>query len=299
MRGNSLFTWTDVGLAVFHPTSHFAAGRPLPQMNLHAPSQSCTRNETKIGLNLDLARVRETLERRLVPIMRFRQRVKEPLFRVGLPHWEIDPHFDLDAHLSRITLPPPGDRTALQKLAGELMSTPLDFSRPLWHYHLVEHYGSGSALIARLRHCIADGLALVQVLLSMTDTVPDAPWPEPAQEVQRRTSLLTSILTPVIDAVGGTLDLTQVLLDQGLETLAHPSRVVDAALLGASGTIALSKLLLGDPETKIADFHAEFGSMKERVEPVASRQRKPGVRRRASAKAVTPARVRRKKRHLA
>lgn len=197
---------------------------------------------------LDFARVKATVECRLLPVRRFRQRVKEPLLRVGLPRWETDPHFDLDAHLSRIRLPAPGDQGALQKLAGELMSTPLDFSRPLWHFHFVEHYGSGSAIIARLHHCIADGLALVRVLLSMTDTDPDAPWPEPLKEDRAQTSFLASVLKPAAGAVGGTLDLSGRLFDEGLETIAHPSRVFDAALLGASGTLALSKLLLVDPD---------------------------------------------------
>jgi diacylglycerol O-acyltransferase len=154
----------------------------------------------------------------------------------------------LDEHFSRIDLPAPGDRAALQKLAGELMSTPLDFSRPLWHYHFVEHYGSGSAIIARLHHCIADGLALVQVLLSMTDTEPDAAWVEPVKAAKKRSSLLASMLKPAVKAVSGTLNITGTLLDQGLETLAHPSRVFDGALLGASGALALSKLLLIDPD---------------------------------------------------
>lgn len=197
---------------------------------------------------LDFDRVRATIECRLACIPRYRQRVKEPWLRVGLPRWENDPHFDLDAHVSRMELPPPGDRTALQKLAGELMSTPLDFSRPLWHMHLVEHYGGGSAIISRQHHCIADGLALVQVLLSMADCEPDAPWPEPVHKTRRRSTLLASILKPAAKAVGSTWGLAGTLFDQGMETLAHPSRVYEGALIGTSATLALSKLLLLDPD---------------------------------------------------
>ena len=63
------------------------------------------------------------------------------------------------------------------------MSTPLDFSKPLWQIHVIDKYGEGSAIVARMHHSIADGLALVYVLLSLTDMTPDAPWPEP-QEVE-------------------------------------------------------------------------------------------------------------------
>ncbi len=47
--------------------------------------------------------------------------------------------------------------------------TPLDPAHPMWQFHLVEHFDGGSALVARIHHCYADGIALVQVILSMTD----------------------------------------------------------------------------------------------------------------------------------
>ena len=49
------------------------------------------------------------------------------------------------------------------------MGTPLDFSRPLWELHLIEGYEAGCALLLRVHHCIADGIALARVLLSLTD----------------------------------------------------------------------------------------------------------------------------------
>lgn len=219
---------------------------------------------------LDYDRVRATFECRLATIERYRQRVKEPRMRVGLPRWETDPHFDLDAHVSRISLPPPGDRAALQILAGELMSTPLDYSRPLWHMHVVDHYGTGSAIISRQHHCIADGLALVQVLLSLADADPDAPWPEPVQtSPRRRSGLFASMLKPAAELVGNTWGLAGTLVDQGLETLARPSRIFDGALLGTSATLALSKLLLLDPDPQTV-FKGKCGIEKRTVwsEPI-------------------------------
>ena len=43
------------------------------------------------------------------------------------------------------------------------MSTPLDFSKPMWQFHLVEDYQGGSAVILRIHHCYADGIALIHV----------------------------------------------------------------------------------------------------------------------------------------
>ena len=96
--------------------------------------------------------------------------------RLGLacPSWEDDPDFDLDLHLHRLALPPPGDEAALQELVGDLMAQPLDRSRPLWDMYLIDGYGEGTAIVARMHHCIADGIALSRVLLSLTDDVPDA-----------------------------------------------------------------------------------------------------------------------------
>ena len=69
---------------------------------------------------------------------------------------------------------------------------PLDYNRPLWHFHVVENFGEGGAIIGRLHHCIGDGIALVQVLLGMTDEEPN-PLPErrKARELLAKLALKT------------------------------------------------------------------------------------------------------------
>jgi diacylglycerol O-acyltransferase len=202
---------------------------------------------------LDFERLKATIENRLLIYDRFRQRPVEPPFGLGLPRWETDPNFDLDWHLQRIKMPPPGDMIALQDLVSEMMSTPLDFSRPLWQYHVVDGYANGSALICRLHHCIADGLALVKVLLSMTDDSPDAPWPQAPEYQPRKLGRLARMLVPAVKAAKmaeKTLRTSEMLLDEGYQTLVNPSRVLDIARLGNSGTRALGKLLLIPPDRK-------------------------------------------------
>src|SRR5512144_1449912 len=93
---------------------------------------------------LDLDRVREILRVRLVErFPRFRQRVVEPPLGIGVPSWEHDPDFDLDRHIHRVALPAPGDQRALEELAADFMTVPLDRSKPLWDAYVVEGYGSG------------------------------------------------------------------------------------------------------------------------------------------------------------
>jgi diacylglycerol O-acyltransferase / wax synthase len=202
---------------------------------------------------LDFARLKATLEHRLLIYDRFLQRPVEPTFGLGLPRWETDPDFDLNWHLKRIKMPPPGDLIALQDLVGEMMSTPLDFSKPLWQFHLVEDYANGSVLICRLHHCIADGLALVQVMLSLTDDGPDAPWPASPDISSRKLGRLTRMLIPAV-RVAKFLDKTrhssELLLDEMLGTLINPSRLTEIVGLGASSTRALGKLLLLPPDRK-------------------------------------------------
>ena len=124
---------------------------------------------------LDMARVRQVLAYRWLRYERFRQRVVRPPVPLLRPYWEDDPHFDLSLHLQHIALPRPGDRAALQDMVSDLMSTPLDFSRPPWKFYVIDNYGDGCAIMARTHHCLADGMALVAVLLAMTDFYPDAP----------------------------------------------------------------------------------------------------------------------------
>lgn len=118
----------------------------------------------------DQDRLAKVITERLVTrYPRFRRRIVASSVPLASPFWEDDPDFDLSHHLVRVQLDPPGDRAVLERLLADLMSTPLEPGRPPWQLHLVDGLGSGGAVVARLHHCIADGIALSQVLLSLTD----------------------------------------------------------------------------------------------------------------------------------
>ena len=124
---------------------------------------------------LEYERLKATMEHAVLRFRRFRQRLVQPDLPFKRPYWEDDSFFKLDSHLNQVQLPPPADQKDLQDLISALLSTELDTTRPLWEFYLVENYGKGSALIARMHHSLADGISLMQVLLSLTDTVPDRP----------------------------------------------------------------------------------------------------------------------------
>jgi hypothetical protein len=141
---------------------------------------------------LEFARVEALVRERLLRYPRFVQRVVEGRFGA---HWEPDPYFDLRDHLHRTALPAPGDRAALAELVSDLMSTPLDRKKPLWQLHVVEGFEGGAALVARIHHCVADGVALVGVMIALTDEgegapaivgTPPAPPASSAGELARR-----------------------------------------------------------------------------------------------------------------
>lgn len=109
------------------------------------------------------------IEERLLKYARFRQKVVEDPMGAN---WVQDDQFDLHRHVLRETLPVRRGRDpklALQARVGELAALPLDTAHPLWEFRLIEDYDGGSALIARIHHCIADGIALISVMLSITD----------------------------------------------------------------------------------------------------------------------------------
>ncbi len=111
----------------------------------------------------------QRIEERLLKYNRFRQRVVEDTAGAT---WVEDADFDIGKHVLREKLPRHAkghEQAALQERVGELAMQPLDTRRPLWQFHLVEDYQGGSALLVRIHHCIADGIALISVTMSLVD----------------------------------------------------------------------------------------------------------------------------------
>lgn len=191
---------------------------------------------------------------------KFSQRAVPSTTPFEQPVWEDDPAFDLADHVERVTLATPGDGAQLAALASRLMSRPLDMRHSPWQIHLVDGYGDGAAVIARLHHCIADGIALGSVLLSLTDDSPDEradDGAEPARRNRRsarRPGLVNRVVTGVTEVftvVG--LAVTRLLLT--------PRQAVAAVRYGVAVVSTTLRILAfsRDPRTR---FRGRLGVRK-------------------------------------
>lgn len=125
----------------------------------------------------DFDAFRRTVARRLPLLDPLRYRLIDIPWRLHHPMWLEDCPVDLDYHLRRVRVPAPGRRRELDRVIGEIASTPLDRSRPLWEFHFAEGMADDRyALIGKVHHTLADGVAsanLLARLMDLTGTPPN------------------------------------------------------------------------------------------------------------------------------
>lgn len=128
---------------------------------------------------VDLDELRRLLTERLVdryPV--FRARPDDGGRRSPGPVWVEDPDFDLDRHVRVETLPADRPEAALQDRVGALRAARFDLRHPPWEVHLLRGHGSGSAVVVRTHHALADGVRMMRLLFALTD--PRDPGPPEA-----------------------------------------------------------------------------------------------------------------------
>lgn len=185
-----------------------------------------------LGQGFDFDRLRRVAQTRLLSFRRFRSRVAVEASGA----WWVETEPDLDQHLVRVGLPGDGGKAELERLVARLASQPLDPARPLWQFHLIENYSGGTALVSRIHHCIADGIALMGVLLSMTsaDPVADNPLAPAPGRAPRHFGPWDAWLAPVtrtaVRAINASGDAASRALRAYSRVLADPELAGKAAL---------------------------------------------------------------------
>lgn len=198
-----------------------------------------------------MSSLRALIEQRLLHVDRFRHKVVD----VGVlktPHWQIYTEFNLDHHLTEEDLPDPGDGDTLQLRVSDLMSEPLDWNKPLWQFNLIHNVEGGSAIMVRIHHCIADGMALVALLLSLTgETAEESMNFEPTAGTTPKARINTK--GRIFKQAGVALKTAGNLMQIGLDTLMKPQKWVDLAKHGSTGAKTATQLLIrkSDPKTSL------------------------------------------------
>jgi WS/DGAT/MGAT family acyltransferase len=141
-------------------------GADTAWLRMDSPCNLMIINAMFIAERMDFSDFKDTIMNRFLSFSRFLAR---PVFKSGQYFWENDPYFDIDNHVKKVALPGAADKNILQYYLADLVSVPFDESKPLWQFHFIENYKGGNAVILRVHHCYADGLALISVFNSITD----------------------------------------------------------------------------------------------------------------------------------
>src|ERR1700751_5082487 len=140
------------------------------------------------------------VESKLPLIPRYLKRVVPLPLNAGLPIWDFDPDFDVRNHVREVTLKH-GTSAELKALAGKILGTVLDRDHPLWDMTLVHGLkGDRTALIARMHHCLADGLAGVGIMSEFMDANPP-PAPSLPMRKGRSRGARRDTVTSLVDGL--------------------------------------------------------------------------------------------------
>lgn len=171
------------------------------------------------------------VESKLPLIPRYLKRVTPPPFNVGLPSWDYDPDFDISNHMREVSLKH-GSDAELKALAGNILGQVMDRQHPLWDMTLVHGLkGNRSALIARMHHCLADGIGgvgIMSLLMDASAVVPrlpkrrlvlrvPAPRDHASSLLDGLLSSYTSFMDPILSAYVNALKITERTLAEGVD----------------------------------------------------------------------------------
>jgi diacylglycerol O-acyltransferase len=180
-------------------------------------------------------RLRDELALRIKAMPQFREKLADSAFNLDHPVWVDDNNFDVNRHLHRIGLPPPGGRTELAEICGHIASLPLDRTRPLWEMWVIEgvagtdaQQGGRLAVMTKVHHAAVDGVTGANLMSQLCSTEADAPAPDP------------------VDGVGGGNDF-EIAITGALKFAARPMRFANALTDTASSVRARSGQTMAPP----------------------------------------------------
>ena len=164
------------------------------------------------------------IEQRLPGARSFRQRLVRVPFDLDHPYWIEDPEFDIEFHVRHVALPKPGDWRQLCIQVARLHARPMDLTKPLWEFTIVEGLDNIDglppgcfALVSKVHHAAIDGMSGVEMSAAVHDLDPSMTPPDKSdawrpENMPRVADLLTrsyfnSLVQPmrVMETIGRSL----------------------------------------------------------------------------------------------
>lgn len=152
----------------------------------------------------------ESIKARLASGLHLIPRYRQKLAYIGSeyrPLWVDDEKFNLDYHVRHMSLPKPGTREQLKEMSAWILQQHLDLTRSLWEIWVIEGLEDDKySIVAKVHHCMVDGITGVELLTIMMSNSPDTeipepkpyfPHPKPAQTDILFEKLVKSALLPV------------------------------------------------------------------------------------------------------
>jgi len=128
---------------------------------------------------VDEEHFRRTMRHAVSKMPRLYERVVPGLGRLVPPAWVPDPEFDFEYHTRRIRLPNPGTERQLLDLAAQLYQEPLDRTRPLWRFVVIDGVKDGrSAIWSIVHHAVSDGIGQLRMAEMYQQLDPTEPAPD-------------------------------------------------------------------------------------------------------------------------
>jgi len=222
------------------------------------------------GIDIDL--LREFVGSKLHMVPRYRQRLAwVPL--EGRPVWVDDEFFNIEHHIRNIALPKPGTDEELRRIAGRLMSQPMDRSKPMWEIVVVEGLeGNRFALVTKFHHSMIDGIAGVDLMAMLmglepaTEIEPGPPYipreiPNGTELVVRETTRRLSAVISSVSGVREVIDDAADLTDGFLKRLKAVGASLNSGWLTPAGTTPINGVVT--PDRRVDWFSTPLDEVKE------------------------------------
>lgn len=214
---------------------------------------------------ISLTALRNLVASKLKQIPRYMQRVVVPPLNVGMPHWEFASDFRIDRHIRELSLKR-GTDSELKQVVANVLSSTMDRRHPLWDLTLIQGLkGNRTAMIARIHHCLADGisgLSLINVLMDTSPLVPPVKCPKIRVPRREDGGNGTDLMNSAIESWFSTLER---LLQAGSEVLTLFQRATGISRNGTAEAEAIRNSVNKLGEDQIMRVAAELAELPRRL----------------------------------